>query len=113
MTDTNFDYTVGDATIDEETKTATVPVTVTIPDVGDEDLPFGMVVEDGTWKIDTIEGPSDLPSPSGATDFPTGLPTDLPSDYFSDFPTDFPTDPSDLESYLSDYFSDFSTYFTP
>ncbi|PWN03178.1 hypothetical protein DJ010_08625 [Nocardioides silvaticus] len=129
MTDEEFDYEVGETTIDEDAETATVQFRV-IADGFEEEVPIGLVVEDDEWKIDSFEvadtttdGPTDAPSTDLPTDLPTDIPTDLSdfpsdftdfptdySDYLSDLPTDFPTDPSELESYLSDYFSEFLTF---
>ncbi len=124
----DFEYVIGEATIDEDAETAEVPVTVTSEDFGDEELPLGLVVENGGWKIDsfgdvepTESAPTDVPTDL-STDLPTDLPTDLTdltdftdfptdlSDFPTEFPTDFPTDPSELESYLETYLSDFFTY---
>jgi hypothetical protein len=125
MTDQEFDYEVGDATIDEEAETAVVQFSVSAEGI-DEEVPIGMVVEDGEWKIDSFEVtdattdvPTDLSTPTLPSDLPSDLPTDFTdftdfptdfSDFPTDFPTDIPTDPSELESYLSDYFSEFLTF---
>ena len=54
MTDEEFEYEVGEATIDEDAETAVVPFSVTAEGV-DEDFPIGLVVEDDEWKIDSFE----------------------------------------------------------
>ncbi|MDZ5619786.1 DUF2510 domain-containing protein [Nocardioides bizhenqiangii] len=119
MTDEEFEYVVGEATIDEEAETATVPFEVTAEGFSEE-FPIGLVVEDEEWKIDSFEvaeAPSDVvteatPSvPTDLTDLPTDLsdfPTDL-SDFPTDFPSGFPTDPEELESYFETFLSDFIT----
>ncbi len=119
----DFTYEVLPAAVDEDAKTATVPVELTS---GAENgaLTLGMIIQGDEWKIDQLvesedatDGPTDTPT-IYPTDPPTDLPTDLPTDFtdfptdFTDLPTDFPTDPSEIESYLSDYFSDFSDFFT-
>ena len=108
-----FEAEIGEATIDEEADppTAVVPVTLTVPEFGEEELPFHMVVEDDEWKIDAVEeeddDSTDGASPSASVPEPTftdfSIPTDLLTDLPSGFPTDFPTDPSELESYFSEF----------
>ena len=55
----DFTYVVSEATVDEDAGTASVPVDLTVAEVGDESDPItlAMVVDDDEWKVDDIDRP--------------------------------------------------------